>query len=132
KGGSSPVRGVNGYGEQIDDNGLQLLEGPGNDLVSTTNLTATGAQIILFTTGRGTPFGGPVPTMKIATNNQLYHKKSNWMDFNAGKLLESNNLNELAEDLYKMVIKIASGQKRTKNEINDFKEMTIFKKGVTL
>ncbi|MFW5976757.1 MAG: UxaA family hydrolase [Bacillota bacterium] len=132
KGGCSPVCGVSSYGEKITNSGLQLLSGPGNDLVSTTNLTAAGAQLILFTTGRGTPFGAPVPTVKISTNSDLFNKKNNWIDFNSGQLLENNNMKELSKMFFEKILKIASCEEKAKNEINGCKEITIFKKGVTL
>lgn len=132
KGGTSIVRGVNSYGEQVKGKGLQLLESPGNDLVSTTALTAAGAHLILFTTGRGTPFGAPVPTVKISTNTALYEKKRNWIDFNAGKLLEGSSMEELTEKFFDYTINLASGKVRTKNEENDYREIAIFKTGVTL
>ncbi len=132
KGGNGPVNGVNNYGEVIEGCGLQLLEGPGNDLVSTTALTVAGAQLVLFTTGRGTPFGCPVPTVKVSTNNQLYEQKRNWIDFNAGQLLKGVTMDRLADDFLKYLLQVASSKKRTKNEINDYREIAIFKTGVTL
>ncbi|MFP4016060.1 MAG: UxaA family hydrolase, partial [Halanaerobiales bacterium] len=132
KGGTSIVRGVNSYGEQIRGKGLQLLESPGNDLVSTTALTAAGAHLILFTTGRGTPFGAPVPTVKISTNNKLYEKKKNWIDYNAGRLLEGESMEKLTEDLFDYIINLASKNILTWNEKNDYREIAIFKTGVTL
>ena len=131
KSGTSPVIDILKYGGMVDKTGLNLLSGPGNDLVATTALTAAGANIILFTTGRGTPFGAPVPTMKISTNSKLYHLKKNWIDFNAGVLLETGNLQELADAFFVYVLKVASGE-RVKNEINEYKEIAIFKTGITL
>jgi len=132
KGGTSRVRDVIFYGNQSNGNGLQLLEGPGNDLVSIAALTAAGSHIILFTTGRGNPLGGPIPTIKISSNNGLYQKKKNWIDFNAGQLVDGVDMNELAEDLMAYILKVASGKVRTKNEINNYRDIGIFKKGVTL
>lgn len=132
KGGTSIVRGVNFYGDQVKVKGLQLLEGPGNDLVSTTALTAAGAHLILFTTGRGTPFGAPVPTVKISTNTALYKKKTNWIDFNAGRLLEDISMEQLTEELFNYVVDLASNNIKTKNEENDYREIAIFKTGVIL
>ncbi len=132
KGGTGIIRGVNGYGEPVDKAGLQLLETPGNDLVSTTALSAAGAHMVLFTTGRGTPFGGPVPTVKIATNSQLAEHKENWIDFDAGQLVNAGSMDELGADFFALLMKIASGKQQTQNEINDFREIAIFKKGVTL
>lgn len=132
KGGSAPITDVIGYAEQVKTNGLNLLYGPGNDLVSSTALTAAGAQLILFTTGRGTPFGSPAPTMKIATNSQLANKKKNWIDFNAGDIADGNcTLDEAAHSLMELVLETASG-KLTKTEIKGFREIAIFKEGVTL
>ncbi len=132
KGGTSIVKGVNFYGDQVKGKGLQLLESPGNDLVSTTALTAAGVHLILFTTGRGTPFGAPVPTVKISTNTPLYEKKQNWIDFNAGKLLEDSSMEELTEEFFDYIINLASKNIKTKNEENDYREIAIFKTGVTL
>ncbi|PRX28278.1 D-altronate dehydratase [Orenia metallireducens] len=132
KGGTSIVQDVFFYGEQVTGSGLNLLESPGNDLVATTALTVAGAHIVLFTTGRGTPFGGPVPTVKISTNTNLYNKKNNWIDYNAGKLLEGASMEELADDFFAYIIDLASKKVRTKNELNDYREIAIFKDGVTL
>lgn len=131
KGGTSPVADVLNFGEQIKHNGLNILNGPGNDIVSVTNLTASGAQLILFTTGRGTPLGAPVPTLKISSNTGLYVSKPGWIDFNAG-LLDGVPFNDLAQDLFDLVLKIASGEATTKNEYNGYREIAIFKDGVTL
>lgn len=132
KGGTAVIEGVSFYGEQVKGKGLHLLESPGNDLVSTTALTVAGAQLILFTTGRGTPFGSPVPTLKISTNNRLAKRKENWIDFNAGEIIEGMSLEELSEKLFKYILKVASAEEKTKNEINGFREIAIFKNGVTL
>lgn len=132
KGGSAPVVDVIGYGEQVEKQGLHMLYGPGNDLVSATALTAAGAHLILFTTGRGTPFGAPAPTMKIATNSALAQKKSGWIDFNAGEVADgAKSLEESAEELMTKVLKIASGEP-TKAEQHGFREISIFKDGVVL
>ncbi len=130
KSGTSAVVDVLHYGEKIRKQGLSLLEGPGNDLVAASNLASADCQLILFTTGRGTPFGTYVPTMKIATNNELYAKKPHWMDFNAGRLLREEK-QVVLEDFIDKIIAVASGEK-TRNEENDFKELAIFKTGVTL
>lgn len=132
KGGFSTIVDVLAYGDRLKEPGLNLLEGPGNDLVAVTALAAAGAHIVLFTTGRGTPFGGPVPTVKISTNTQLYDKKRNWIDFNAGELLAGKQMDELADDLFEYIIELASGDKVTHNEKNGFKEISIFKDGVIL
>ncbi len=131
KGGKATVTEVLDYGETIKEKGLHLLNSPGNDLVAATALASTGCQIVLFTTGRGTPFGTFVPTMKISTNTPLYKQKPNWIDFNAGTLVESQSKEEVLEYFIKDIVAVASG-KRVKNEINDYREIAIFKSGVTL
>jgi altronate hydrolase len=131
KGGKAPVRGVLAYGERVSSTGLQLLEGPGNDIVSTTAMTASGAHLILFTTGRGTPLGAPVPTLKISSNTALAEKKAGWIDYNAGKMLGGDS-NDALEGLMTMILDVASGRRATKNEINGYREIAIFKDGVTL
>ncbi|MFL6556023.1 MAG: altronate dehydratase, partial [Bacillus sp. (in: firmicutes)] len=103
-----------------------------NDLVSVTALAAAGAHIVLFTTGRGTPFGGPVPTVKIATNSDLANRKKNWIDYNAGQLIEGKAMDELKIDLFQYILDLASGEKKTNNEKFGFKEISIFKDGVIL
>lgn len=123
KGGCAQVTAVLGYGDIADQPGLLLLDGPGNDAVAVTNLTAAGCHMILFTTGRGTPLGAPVPTVKIATNSALYNKKPSWIDFNA--------MSSSANELWELVLRTASG-KKTKNEIGGYREIAIFKDGVTL
>lgn len=130
KAGTSDVVDVLKYGEQLKLNGLNLLEGPGNDLIAASNLGASGCHIVLFTTGRGTPFGTFVPTVKVATNQEIYHKKTHWMDFNAGRILFENETEVLADFIDK-IIAVASGEK-TKNEENQYSELAIFKTGVTL
>lgn len=131
KGGLSEVVDVLDYGDIVCKNGLNLLNGPGNDIVAITNLTAAGVHIILFTTGRGTPVGAPVPTVKIATNKNIATKKSNWMDFDASPLLEGVTMDKLTDDLTDYIIDVASG-KETKNEINGYREISIFKDGIVL
>ena len=132
KGGSAPVVGVLNYGEQITNSGLNLLTGPGNDQVSCTNLTASGANIILFTTGRGNPFGAPVPTVKISSNSNLYNKKKQWIDFNAGIVLEGTNFDDATEKLFDYILALASGKVQTNNEKYSYKEISIFRDGVIL
>lgn len=132
KGGFAQIVDVLAYGGVVSKQGLNLIQGPGNDLVSVTSLAASGAHIVLFTTGRGTPFGGPVPTVKISTNNNLYEKKKNWIDFNAGELVSNKSLDSLSDELFDYIIKIASGEAMTKNEQFGFKEIAIFKDGVIL
>lgn len=131
KSGSAFVKGVLAYGETVKESGLNLLSAPGNDLVAATALAAAGAHIILFTTGRGTPFASPVPTIKIATNSKLAEKKSNWIDFNAGVLIEGKTMAEEVEKLFEYVIEVASGKKVCSEEAG-FHDMAIFKQGVTL
>lgn len=132
KGGSAPIMDVIGYGDQVVTKGLNMLYGPGNDLVSSTALTAAGAHLILFTTGRGTPFGAPAPTMKLATNTPLAQKKRGWIDFNAGVVADgSRTLDETAQDLMALVLEVASG-KKTRAEEKGFREISIFKDGVVL
>ncbi len=131
KSGSSPVKGVLAYAEKAAEAGLNLLSAPGNDLVASTALAASGAQMVLFSTGRGTPFGCPVPTVKIASNTPLAERKRNWIDFNAGVLLDGKTLEEIGAELMRFVLDTASG-KQTRNEVNGFHDLAIFKKGVTL
>ena len=131
KGGLSPVVDVLDYGDRLTKNGLSLLNGPGNDMVAVTNLMACGVHMILFTTGRGTPLGAPVPTVKVSTNRGLYEKKSGWIDFNASPILEGVSMDALADEFINYVIDVASG-KQTKNEENGYEEISIFKDGVTL
>jgi altronate hydrolase len=131
KAGNSPVSGVFNYGEPVEGKGLVLLSSPGNDLVASTALAASGAHIILFTTGRGTPFGAPVPTIKISSNSALAKMKKDWIDFDAGKLLSGHSLSDLSEELFDLVISVASG-KKVKSEENGYRDLAIFKQGVTL
>lgn len=131
KGGKAVITDVLEYGEHCKKQGLNLLTGPGNDIVSTTNLTAAGANIILFTTGRGTPLGASVPTIKVASNSRLAKRKSNWIDFNAGELIENNDFENMTEEIFKLLIDIASGRK-TKNEQNGYRDISIFKDGVIM
>ena len=132
KGGSAPIMDVIGYGDAVTTKGLNMLYGPGNDLVSATALTAAGAHMVLFTTGRGTPFGAPAPTMKIATNTPLATKKAGWIDFNAGVVADGvRNLDEAGADLLALVLEVASG-KKTRTEEKGFREISIFKDGVVL
>ncbi|MDD5969326.1 MAG: altronate dehydratase family protein [Dorea sp.] len=131
KSGSAPVKGVLAYGEPVKVKGLNLLSAPGNDLVASTALAASGAHIVLFTTGRGTPFASPVPTVKISTNNRLADKKQNWIDFNCGIMVDGTSLDQLSDELLDFVLEIASG-KESKSEEAGFHDMAIFKQGVTL
>jgi altronate hydrolase len=131
KGGTGNVVDVLEYGDEVKKAGLNLLTGPGNDIVASTVLTAAGAHMILFTTGRGTPLGAPVPTMKISTNSALYQRKPHWIDFNAGSVLEGVSMDEACSALYEKVRAVASGE-QTNNEKNNYREIAIFKDGVTL
>jgi altronate hydrolase len=131
KSGTALVKGVLEYTQPVTKKGLNLLSAPGNDLVASTALALSGAQIVLFTTGRGTPFASPVPTVKISSNSKLANHKNNWIDFNAGTLAEDAPMEELAADLFAYVLEVASGRK-VKAEEAGFHDMAIFKQGVTL
>ncbi len=131
KGGTAPVADVIGYGETVTKRGLTLLYGPGNDLVSATAMTAAGAHLVLFTTGRGTPFGAPAPTIKIASNSQLAARKSGWIDFDAGTVADGEPIADAAKRLFALVLAIAGGQP-SKTERAGFRDIAIFKDGVTL
>lgn len=133
KGGTAIISDVLDYGEQISEKGLSLVKAPGNDGVSSTAMAASGAAIILFTTGRGTPLGFPVPTIKISSNSELFNKKPGWIDFNAGQILDgTKNLNDLSIEFLNFILDTASGKIKSKNEINGYKEIAIWKDGVTL
>lgn len=129
--GRALVSGVLKYGDTLKENGLNLMSAPGNDLVASTALASAGCHIVLFTTGRGTPFGTFVPTMKISTNTTLAKNKPNWIDFNAGQLIEKKTMKELLPEFIEKIISVANGEK-SRNEINDYREISIFKNGVTL
>lgn len=131
KSGSAAVKGVLSYGERVKTAGLNLLSAPGNDLVASTALASSGAHIVLFTTGRGTPFASPVPTVKISSNSNLAGRKKNWIDFNAGVLVEDKEIEETAQQLFDYVVAVASGKKVCSEEAG-FHDMAIFKQGVTL
>lgn len=131
KSGSTVVQDVLRMGERVKHNGLNLTSTPGNDLVAVTSLACAGCQMVLFTTGRGTPFGGFVPTIKVATNTAMATKKANWIDFNAGALVGEKSMDELLADFIDLIADVASG-KPTKNEMNNFREISIFKDGVIL
>ena len=132
KGGSAPVEDVLHYGEPLRTRGLSLLQAPGNDLVASTALAASGAQLILFTTGRGTPFGSPVPTMKLSTNTALAQKKPHWIDFDAGQLLDGIPMTALADSLLARMIAVASGTETVRSEGLSRENLAIWKDGVTL
>ncbi|NLG84201.1 MAG: UxaA family hydrolase, partial [Firmicutes bacterium] len=132
KAGRAPVVDVLRYGEVSGPHGLSVVESPGNDPVATTALATAGAQLVLFTTGRGTPYGGPVPTVKIASRSELARAKPHWIDFDAGRMLTEEEPGILAGELTEFVLAVASGTVRTKNEIHGYREMAIFKTGVTL
>ena len=129
--GKSIVRGVLKYGERLSVKGLNLLSAPGNDLVASTALASAGCQLVLFTTGRGTPFGSFVPTMKISTNTPLYEGKPRWIDFNAGVLAQDELMDTVAPRFIDYVLAVASGEP-VNNEKNGYRELAIFKQGVTL
>lgn len=128
KGGSAPVVDVLDYGERVAKSGLSLLNGPGNDIVAVTNLAACGCHLILFSTGRGTPLGTFVPTVKIASNSAIFNKKNDWLDFNAGGIIDGE---ELDEQFFDYVVRVADGE-LTKSEKNGYCEIAVFKDGVTL
>ena len=129
--GRAPVSGVLAYGDRLKVKGLNLLSAPGNDLVASTALASAGCQIVLFTTGRGTPFGTFIPTMKVSTNSTLAQSKPNWIDFNAGQLVEGRPMPEVLADFIEKIISVANGEK-AQNEKNGYREISIFKNGVTL
>ena len=131
KAGHSQVVDVLKYGERLKTRGLNLLSAPGNDAVATSALAGAGCHMVLFTTGRGTPYGGFVPTMKIATNSELAQKKKHWIDFDAGRLVYDVSMEQLLDDFVDLVTDTVNG-KPTKNELNEFRELAIFKSGVTL
>lgn len=131
KSGKSPVFGVLEYGERIHNHGLNLLSAPGNDLVASTALAAAGCQMVLFTTGRGTPFGTFVPTMKISTNSGLANRKPMWIDFNAGQLVEDKSMPDVLSDFISYVLEVANGR-QVNSEKSGIHEIAIFKNGVTL
>ena len=129
--GKAPVSGVMEYGDRLSATGLNLLSAPGNDLVASTALASCGCHLVLFTTGRGTPFGTFVPTMKIATNPTLAKNKPSWVDFSAGQLIEGRTMQELVPEFIDKVLSVASGE-LARNEENGYREISIFKNGVTL
>lgn len=131
KSGRSPVMDVLKHTERLSKKGLNLISAPGNDMVATTTLGMCGCQMVLFSTGRGTPFGGFIPTVKIATNHQLATKKGNWIDFDAGRLTEGMSMDELLVEILDLIVNIANG-KQTRQEETGFREIAIFKSGVTL
>ena len=131
KGGTAEVRDVLKYCEPVKEKGLNLVQGPGNDLCAITALMASGAQMVLFTTGRGTPVGAPIPTVKVATNTPLAQKKHSWIDFNAGVLVQGASMEETTETFFRKLLAIASGE-QTQSEIHGYREIAIFKDGVTL
>jgi altronate hydrolase len=132
KSGRTKIVDVVKLGEEIKKTGLNLTSTPGNDLIATTILGCLGCQLVLFTTGRGTPFGGFIPTVKVATNTLMASKKENWIDFNAGVLTEGRQMDDVLSDFIDLICDVSSGKKYTKNEINDFREISIFKDGVVL
>lgn len=131
KSGNAPIAGVLSYGERVKTKGLHLLSAPGNDLVASTALAASGAHMVLFTTGRGTPFAAPVPTVKISTNTALATKKQGWIDFDCGVLTERSTIEECAGALFSYVLSVAGGM-QVKAEQAGYHDMAIFKQGVTL
>lgn len=134
KGGKAPIKQVLPYGAPASPGlgGIALINAPGNDGVSSTSMTVAGAHTILFTTGRGTPMGFPAPTIKISTNTDIAQRKPNWIDFNAGQLLEGKSMETLTDELLNQILANASGQYKAKNETHDHREIAIWKDGVTL
>ena len=133
KGGQATIEQVLGYGEETQRNGLGLIYAPGNDGVSVTAEIAAGATLVLFTTGRGTPLGFPVPTLKISSNTAIAERKPHWIDFNAGALLDgTSDMETLADQLFELILDVASGRTLARNEENDYREIAIWKEGVTL
>ena len=133
KGGRAPVSRVLRYGEPLREHGLALLESPGNDGVSSTAMIVSGATLLLFTTGRGTPLGFPVPTIKISSNSEIAAKKPHWIDFNAGALLDgTKSMAQLEDDLFALILAVASGERLANNETNGYREIAMWKEGVTL
>ena len=130
KGGNSQIVDILNHTEKIKKNGLSIISAPGNDLVSTTTLGMSGCQLVLFTTGRGTPFGGFIPTLKVSSNNELAAKKPHWIDFNAGNFA-SDTADVILKDFVDLIYETING-KKTKNEINNLREIAVFKNGVTL
>ncbi len=131
KAGNAPVEDVLGYGDRVKKKGLSLLQSPGNDLIAACALASSGAHLILFTTGRGTPFGCPVPTLKISSNSALFKRKKAWIDFDAGQLLERKDMGICADELLDFILAVAGGEK-AKSESLDKRDLAIFKDGVTL
>lgn len=131
KAGQSKVVDVLKYGERLSVPGLNLLSAPGNDAVATSALAGAGCHMVLFSTGRGTPYGGFVPTVKLATNSELAAKKPYWIDFDAGRLIHGMSMEAILTEFVDVIVAIANG-KQTRNEVNDFRELAIFKSGVTL
>ena len=129
--GKSTVRDVLAYGDRLERHGLNLLSAPGNDLVASTALAASGCQLVLFTTGRGTPFGTFAPTLKISTNTPLFTNKPNWIDFNAGVVADGEPIQQVMERFADFVIAVVDGL-AVNNEKNGYREFAIFKTGVTL
>jgi altronate hydrolase len=133
KGGRAPVSHVLRYGQPVDGSGLSLLESPGNDGVSSTAMVVSGATVLLFTTGRGTPLGFPVPTIKVSSNTDIATRKPHWIDFNAGALLDgTKTMAQLEDDLFALILAVASGEQLANNEKNGYREIAIWKEGVTL
>ena len=121
------------YGQPVNGAGLSLLESPGNDGVSSTAMVVSGATVLLFTTGRGTPLGFPVPTIKVSSNTDIATRKPHWIDFNAGSLLDgTQTMAQLEDDLFALVLAVASGEQLANNEKNGYREIAIWKEGVTL
>jgi len=133
KGGRAPVTGVLRYGQAVYAGGLQLLKAPGNDGVSSAAMTASGATMLLFTTGRGTPLGFPAPPLKISSNSDIAQRKPHWIDFDAGRALTgASSMDVLTDELLALVLDVASGRTLARNEVHGYREIAIWKHGVTL
>lgn len=132
KGGHAIVTDTLDYGQRYEKNGLNLMTGPGNDSISITDLVSAGAQMLLFTTGRGNPLGTAVPVIKISSNSDRARTKGKWIDFDAGRILDGMTKEELCDELWEKILDTASGRYRTKNEISNNRAIMIFKNGVLL
>ncbi len=131
KGGKSKVTDVIPYGERVSVPGLNLLNAPGHDLVSITGQVAAGCTLIIFTTGRGTPGGFAAPVLRVTTNSDIFNRKRNWADFDAGRLFSGTSMKDLTEDLVDLILKVANGEVRTNTEVNNYFEMGIWRDGIT-
>ena len=134
KGGSSAIVDVLDYGEYIKTPGLNLLCTPGNDVESTTAMAGSGANLIIFTTGLGTPTGNPVaPVIKVSSNTTVFNKMKDIIDFNTGSIIEgTQSLEELSDEMLNFIIKVASGEITTKAVINRQFDFLPWKRDISL